>query len=212
MLHLGWSYIHPTAAKDGSVSRLFGAHVLHSISVGFTYPLQQQRTAVLAGYLAPITILHLGRIHLPSTAGKDGSVSRLFSIHVLCSISVGFTYPLQQQRTAVLAGYSAPMCYAPSRSGSLTSYSSKERQRQTAIQHPRAMLHLGRSYLLPAAAKDGSVSRLFSIHVLCSILVGVTYILQQQRAEVLAGYSAPTCFAPSRSDSLTVYSSEGRQC
>ena len=47
------------------------------------------------------TRLHLGWIHLPTIAAKKGSVSRSLSTLVLHPISVGFTYFLQQRRSAV---------------------------------------------------------------------------------------------------------------
>ena len=140
----------------GSVSRSLSTQVLQSISVGFTCPLQQRRRAVLAGHSAPRhytpsrldsltfysseegqcqpvtqhpgTTLHLGWIHLQTTAAKKGSVSRSLSTQALQSISVGFTYPLQQRRQAVLAGHSAPRHYTPSRLDLLTCYSSNEGQ------------------------------------------------------------------------------------
>ena len=68
------------------------------------------------------------------------------------------------------------------------------------------MLHLGRIDLRPKAAKEGSVSR-----PLRASSVGFTYFLQHRGRGVLAGYSTPLHNTPSRSDSLTSYSSEGEQ-
>ena len=69
------------------------------------------------------TTLHLGRIHLHTKAAKEGSVTGLPSSH---SISVGFTYELQQRGMALLAGHSATRHYPPSRSDTLTRYRSEE--------------------------------------------------------------------------------------
>ena len=83
---------------------------------------------MLAGQSArPGTTLNPGRIHLHPTAAKEGSVSRPISAQALHSIS-GFTYILPQSRRAVLAGHSAPKNYTSSRSDSLTSYRSERRQ------------------------------------------------------------------------------------
>ena len=108
---------------------------------------------------------------------------------------------------------------------------------QPAIQHPLATHSLSRIHLQTTeesgasvsqplrnlgptlqihvqttAAKEGSVNRLLSTLELHSITIGFTYILQQRRRSVLAGHSAPWNDTPSRSDSLTYYSSEGGQC
>ena len=87
--------LHPTATTEGNVSRPLSTQALHSISVDFSYSLQER---------------------------KEVSVSRTFRTQPLHSISSGFSYTLQQRRRVVLAGPSAP---TPSRSDSLTSYSSE---------------------------------------------------------------------------------------
>ena len=60
----------------------------------------------------------------------------------------------------MLAGHSAPRHFTPSRSDSLTRYSSDGEQCQPTTKHPGTTLHLGRIHLLPTTAKEGSVSRL----------------------------------------------------
>ena len=123
-LHLGRNLLRARAAKEGSVSRPLITQAFHSISVGFTYELEQRRMAVLAGHPAPSHYTS-GRIHLLPTAATEGSVSRPLSTQPLHSILVGFTYLLQLRRRVVLAGHSAPRHYTLSRSDSLTRYRSK---------------------------------------------------------------------------------------
>ena len=162
---------------------MLAGHALRSRSVGSTYKLQQRRTAVSASHLAPMDSLHYSLVG--STYFLQQRRTAVLAGHsALRSSSVGSTYKLQQRRTAVLAGYSAPMHYAPARSDPFTSYSSEGRQ----------------------------CSRPLSTHALRFSSVVSTYFLQQRRKAMLAGHSAPMHYAPARSDPLTSYSSEGRQC
>ena len=140
---------------------------------------------MLAGHSAPRLYTRRGRIHLLSAEPNEGSVSRPLSTQALYPVAVEFTYFLQNRMRTVLAGHLAPGHYTrrgrihllptepkegsfsrplrtPSRSNSLTLYSSKEGQCQPTTQRPGTTPHLDRILLLATAAKEGSVSRRLS--------------------------------------------------
>ena len=150
--------------------------------------------------------LHLGWIHSHPTAAAEGNVSRQHSTHTVHSISVGFTYKLQQRRRRMLADSSAHILSTPSRLDSLTSYSSDGGECSPTAQHTYCPLHLGWIHLHATAAAEGNVSRQLSPHTVHSTLVGFTYKLQQRRRVMLADSSAHILSTPLRLDSLTRYS------
>ena len=76
---------------------------------------------MLAGHPTPKHYTPFRSDSLTSYSSEGGSVIQPLST----SISVGFTYELQQRGRSVLAGHSAPRHYTPSWSDSLTSYSSE---------------------------------------------------------------------------------------
>ena len=122
-LNISWIRLHTTAAAEGGVRRELRQHTVHSVSVGFTYTLQQRRRGMLVDSSAHI-LTTIGWIHLLPTAAAKRNVSRQRSTHTVRSISVGFSYFLQQRWRGMLADSGAHILSTPSRLDSLTSYSS----------------------------------------------------------------------------------------
>ena len=81
-----------------------------------------------------------------------------------------------------------------------------EVEKDGSVSRKLSALRLGRIHLRTAAARGGRISQQLRRR---PILVGFAYSLHQRRRAVLAGNSEHT---PSRADSLTSCSSEGRQC
>ena len=105
--------------------RPFSTYALLPTSVGFTYRLQQQKRAVLAGHSAPMQYSPSRSDSLTYYSSKGVRCQPPRSTHAPLYISAGFTYFLQQQKRAALAGYSVPAHYSLSWSDSHTCYSSK---------------------------------------------------------------------------------------
>ena len=159
----------PTAAEGGSVSRLLSTHTMHSIVVGFTH------WEGGGGRISRQFRTHTGRIHIPSTVGKEGIISRQTS-----------TYnPLHYGRLHLLAAAvkeSKVSRWSRAHTGRIHIPPTAGKESIVSRQLSSHTVHsivVGFTYWLQQRWGEGGVSRQLHTHAAHSVTVGFTYWLQQ---------------------------------